>query len=201
MSVSQSVSQHYWSAHSFHLQRAFKCQNLFFSPSLSSLSSNSRLLCNDHLCKTYEWLELKGFMYGRPLMLVLMAKLNFVSPFLANHRENPAVGKQENDLNHASHSTENGEYTKMSDFIFLTGHSDSRARGRNAEWMLVSDKKCWIVRLLGSVSNHIKVFILFNIPIQQVQRERETGLPGLPGWFLFVDHDLEIVIKSHFWSG
>ena len=140
MSVSQSVSQsvspvsqHYWSAHSFHLQRAFKCQNLFFSPSLSSLSSNSRLLCNDHLCKTYEWLELKGFMYGRPLMLVLMAKLNFVSPFLANHRENPAVGKQENDLNHASHSTENGEYTKMSDFIFLTGHSDSRARGRNAE--------------------------------------------------------------------
>ena len=30
--------------------------------------------------------------------------------------------------------------------------------------------------VLSSVSNHIKVFILFSIPIQQVQ-DRETGLP------------------------
>ena len=56
---------------------------------------------------------------------------------------------------------------------------------RNECWIVGSKKKTLgLLRLpctdcrapLGSVSNHIKVFILFSIPIQQVQ-DRETGLP------------------------
>ena len=73
----------------------------------------------------------------------------------------------------------------MSDFIFLVqlpvwqsasqqaSPDQEKKCGMNVGLLdcWVSDKNCWA--LLGSVSNHIKVFILFNIPIEQVQRQRE----------------------------
>ena len=104
----------------------------------------------------------------------------------------------------------------MSDFIFLVQLPVWQSASQPGEEMR---NECWIVGcqiktpgllrlpctaglrwVLSSVSNHIKVFILFSIPIQQVQRQgdRSAGLSW--GWFLFVDHDLEIQIKSHFWS-
>ena len=79
----------------------------------------------------------------------------------------------------------------MSDFVFLVRlpvRQPVQRRRRNAEWMLdcwVSDKNPGIVKtLLGSVSNHIKVFILFSIPILQVPRERERDRSAGLSWGL-----------------
>ena len=104
----------------------------------------------------------------------------------------------------------------MSDFVFLVRlpvRQPVQRRRRNAEWMLdcwVSesewDKNSGIVQtgehcraLLGSLLYQI-ISKFSSYSAFQYSRCRDRDRSAGLSWFLFVDHDLEIQIKSHFWS-
>ena len=160
-------------------------------------------------CWCWKWISYQGFLLITHTILRRKARKRFKSCF---------------SFNWESRKHENVRFYISCPTTSLTGRP---GQARPEEEMR---NECWIVGCLTGCltgSNcRIKTLGLFRLPctaglswvLYQIiskfssysafqycrcrGRERETGLPGwVEGRFLFVDHDLEIEIKSHFWSG